>query len=289
MKKCIKLSLILILSCRINSYAQVDTIIYYSSIGEILQDNSKSNYYTQIQTHGKNKFILGEYYKINNRWEVVIADVKKVNDSTLNIEYRESKIKKIVIFNKVDSGYLIKVIGERIDFSGIEGKIPPIKTKYVYKGFSKLIYPFIKEGFWDKFETPQNIKTSEEYFKNNVVVSNKNWDNGELYISDIFSSTEIPPQYNGSNLDTFRYLLQQKVDYPVEAASNGFMGAAIIQFVIMEDGSINGVTIISDMVPIMTNAIAKGLQKLNGTWTPGIIKDKPVRTLIKFPFYFFLN
>lgn len=165
MKKCIKLSLILILSCRINSYAQVDTIIYYSSIGEILQDNSKSNYYTQIQTHGKNKFILGEYYKINNRWEVVIADVKKVNDSTLNIEYRESKIKKIVIFNKVDSGYLIKVIGERIDFSGIEGKIPPIKTKYVYKGFSKLIYPFIKEGFWDKFETPQNIKTLKNILK----------------------------------------------------------------------------------------------------------------------------
>ena len=281
--------MILIIICHINSFAQIDTTIYYSSIGEILSDNSKSDYHIQIQSRGKNKFIIGEYYKIKGRWDVSIADAKKLNDSTLNIEYRGSKLKKIIIFHKVDSGYLIKVNGERIDFYGIEGKIQPIKTNYMSTGFSKLIYPFIKYGIWNNYETLKNIKTSEEYYNDNVLISNKNWDNGEVYISDIFSSTEVQPTYDGHDIDTFRYLFLKKIEYPAEAASNGFMGAAIIKFVIMEDGSISGVTIISDMLPIMTNAIAQGLKKLNGTCTPGKIKNKPVRTLVKFPFYFLLN
>lgn len=105
----------------------------------------------------------------------------------------------------------------------------------------------------------------------------------------IFTIVEENPEFPGGEKELFKYL-GKETKFPAIAKDAGIQGIVYVQFVVMEDGSIN-----PDMVEILRgvhpalDAEAIRVVKSMPKWKPGKQRGKPVRVYYKLPFRFTLR
>lgn len=105
----------------------------------------------------------------------------------------------------------------------------------------------------------------------------------------IFTIVEENPEFPGGEKALFEYL-GKNTKFPAIAKDAGIQGIVYVQFVVMEDGSIN-----PDMVEILRgvhpalDAEAIRVVKSMPKWSPGKQRGKPVRVYYKLPFRFTLK
>ena len=105
----------------------------------------------------------------------------------------------------------------------------------------------------------------------------------------IFTIVEENPEFPGGERALFEFL-GKNTKFPAIAKDAGIQGIVYVQFVVMEDGSINDdmITILRGVHPAL-DAEAIRVVKSMPDWKPGRQRGKAVRVYYKLPFRFILK
>ena len=105
----------------------------------------------------------------------------------------------------------------------------------------------------------------------------------------IFTIVEENPAFPGGEKALFAYL-GKNTKFPAIAKDAGIQGIVYVQFVVMEDGSINPdmVTILRGVHPALDQEAIRVVKSMP-KWSPGKQRGKPVRVYYKLPFRFTLR
>lgn len=267
--------LLIVLFCLIVSvsFSQNSSTFYFNKINGLCGPD-KADFSITVKKKGKDgykqtlKIINREFERMEDP-----LDISKVNDSTLILTPKIG-FPYYRFFQRCDSGYLIReVLFERIE-----------------KGFSRHLFPLVKEGTWLIYDKQTNNKLSEQYYTANEMTGNKNWNkDGSEYIHDVFYYLETPLRYNNGELSQVTSLIMQNVKYPEIAVENGISGKVYVQFVVMEDGTTDGIRILRGVDPSLDQESIRALKTLPPKWNPGIIHGRKVRAMVTLPVVFRLK
>jgi TonB family protein len=252
-------------------FAQKDTIVYFNSLNRSC-DKTASDYCITIKKSGNGTFSQTEK-KVNRKFERLNDPLRivMVNDSISDIVSKRG-FKHPRIFQKCDSGYFIS------------------ETSYfrINKGFSKCIFPIIKTGKWLVYDEKTNALISEEFYEDNELVSNKNWEvDGKPYVDNVFIYTETPVLYNGDkDYSEMNLRIAGVLRYPDYAVQNGISGKVILQFVVKFDGNIDGVRVLRGVYDLLDKEAIRAVKSIPQQWTPATIRGKPVNAFVVFPIEF---
>lgn len=272
MKKIILLLLLTITS--LTAFCEKDTIIYYSKLGKITQARTNAQSYDQVKKMTDSISYLENYINKDGKWVHNGEDSKltKKNDSTYLIYGKVTAPTDTIyrIVKKYKTGYLIKDIQDKI---------------LVSTGFSRLIIPLIKEGKWTNYYfSTARIKSEEEY-TDNQMTANKRWNEGFLEdISDVFYRSEVDPQFQGGVKKLTAYL-SANTNFPGRSYRQSEKGTVTVQFIVMEDGNIDGVEILKGVSPSLDEESIRVVKSMPA-WIPGTTNGKNVRVQLQVPFQY---
>ena len=260
----------------LTAFCEKDTIIYYTKLGKVTDTKSYPQSYDQVKRMTDSVCYLEHYIKKADKWVHDVEDRKLTmkNDSTYllfgKVTSKTDTIYRIV--KKYKSGYIIKDYQDKI---------------LIATGFSKMIIPLIKEGKWTNYYFSTAMIKSEEEYNNNQMTANKRWNESYMEeIADVFPRAEIDPEFKGGTkkLATF---ISANINYPGKSDRRGEMGTVTVQFIVMEDGTIDGVEIQKGVTPSL-DAESIRVVKSMPPWLPGMIDGKKVRIIMHIPIQFIL-
>lgn len=95
------------------------------------------------------------------------------------------------------------------------------------------------------------------------------------------------PKFLGGMQAMMKYL-STNVKYPVEAQKKGVSGRVIIQFVVMEDGTLGQEKVVRGVDPLLDEEALR-VVKAMPKWTPGVADGKTVKVRFTIPVMFSLS
>jgi TonB family protein len=256
--------------------SQEDTIIYYNTLDSVVDDINLAIRYEQVIKKRRNYKICN--FKLQKeKWKKeVCKTIKEVDKDLYSISTNKSfwESYKRVILKKIDSTFLVSNY---------------INDKLIEQGYCTNIFPLVKTGEWLTY-SPDGYLLSQDTYVNNYQKNNIRYQkDGILDISNAFNLAEEMPQFNGKDYNTFRRAISENLNYPTFAAENHISGIVLIQFVIMENGKLEGLKIIKSVHPLLDEEAIRTINKIKHNWTPGYTEGKPVRVLFTFPIVFLVK
>jgi protein TonB len=103
----------------------------------------------------------------------------------------------------------------------------------------------------------------------------------------IFTFVEESPQFPGGDKELMRFL-QQNIHYPEKERANDVEGKVVVRFVVNEDGSVTGVSVIKAVSTGLDNEAVRVVKKLPN-FTPGKQQGKKVKVYFNLPIVFKLQ
>lgn len=100
----------------------------------------------------------------------------------------------------------------------------------------------------------------------------------------VFTFVEQNPEYPGGDGELIKFI-SKNLRYPQMEKDNKIQGKVLVRFVVMEDGSVNDVTVMRSVSPGLDKEAVRVVKLLKG-FTPGKQQGKPVRVYFNFPVYF---
>ncbi len=99
--------------------------------------------------------------------------------------------------------------------------------------------------------------------------------------------TDTPTEFPGGNqgMNTF---ISNNVQYPIKAREQRLQGKVVLRFIVEKDGSINNITIIEKVHPLLDEEAIR-VVKLMPNWKPGEQNENKVRVAITLPITFKLD
>jgi protein TonB len=105
--------------------------------------------------------------------------------------------------------------------------------------------------------------------------------------AEIFTVIEINPEFPGGIAKMYEFI-GKNIKYPKEAKENNIQGRVVVQFVVVEDGSISDVKVLTDLGYGLGEEAVRVIQMMPN-WKPGMQKGKPVKVSYKLPIKFELG
>jgi TonB family protein len=266
--------LLLLTFTSLYAFCQKDTIIYYSKLGKVIDSQTKAQIYDQVKKATDTVCFLERYTNNNGKWIHVEEDkkLKRINDSTFLLFSKITSPTDTIYrtIKKASPGYII------IDH----------QNRFLLSiGYSRLIIPLIKEGKWMNYYSSTNKIKSEEEYTYNQMISNKRWkENGTEDIDNVFLLSDIDAVFQGG-YDKLLHYLSTNVSFPGKSKRLGEKGTVTVQFVVMEDGSIDGVEILKGATALLDEESVRVVQSMP-PWTPGLTNGKTVRVVLQVPFQY---
>ena len=120
--------------------------------------------------------------------------------------------------------------------------------------------------------------------------------NGSIKVEDIAPELETPdntsttqpdvmPKFQGGDLTKFAYWVQDQLEYPEEAFSQGIGGRVVAEFVIEKDGSVTFSKILKSPHKLLSKEVERVI-KLSPKWEAAIQKGQKVRVKYAIPIQF---
>jgi len=154
----------------------------------------------------------------------------------------------------------------------------------VRRGHAQSVIPLLLNGKVTEYYPGEKVKSISIY-NNNELVSNENWNNdGEKYIDNIFYSADIYPTYADGIKSLHEHVMKSIKDSGMSTSE--FSGSIIVGFVVMEDGTIDGIKIVKGLGENINSIAYEAFNTLKGKWTPAKINGKTVRYFQIFPINF---
>ena len=271
-----KIILVIIFLQSVFLFGQQTGTFYYSVFGEACNKKTAKTQYV-ISRSSENVYKELISVKYNNTW------VKYNSYSLYHFENDSSINVKLFIDNKLTktTKRIYKKQNDSI-FSFIDYENDSIVR---VKGFSRSLLPLIYHGKIEDYYRNGN-KRFEAIYNNNRLISNLRWkEDGEKDISNVFSfeEVEIEPKYAAGSLAQY---IGQEIKYPEEALKRHIEGRVVLQLIIMEDGSVDGVEVLKSVNPLLDAEAIRVVKQTSKKWTPGKINDIPVRVAYNIPISF---
>jgi protein TonB len=138
---------------------------------------------------------------------------------------------------------------------------------------------------------PRYDKTSEEILQREVAALFALGPNTVIEINEdeeeIYFSAEEMPLYDGKSVhEGVGSHVNRIITYPPHAQEKNIAGRVLVQFIVVEDGSLANVKILQSAHPILDAEALRVIKALPPKWTPGKNKGKPVKMKIVYPFNF---
>ncbi|MBQ3147925.1 MAG: energy transducer TonB [Alistipes sp.] len=96
---------------------------------------------------------------------------------------------------------------------------------------------------------------------------------------------DTEPKFKGGDLTKFAYWVQEQIEYPKEAFSQGIGGKVVAEFFIEKDGSVTFSKILESPNEILSKEVERVI-KLSPKWEPAIQKGQKVRVKFAIPVAF---
>ncbi len=267
--------LLLVCFISIEISGQKDTILYFSRLNQPVQSFSDATYYHKLTANKNGSFTLDYFQKSGDKWtKNSTVRIKRESDTSYKMV---SNIEMIRIYHKVDSGYLINDI-----------QIANNNLFYNVTGISKLLFPLVKTGTWKRYNPVTGDIMFEDYYYDNLWISNKYWINDTTFIMNVYSQTDEHPEFQGGE-SALMNLIYSNIDYPFEAKRKRIQGTVSVGFVVLNTGNIIGARILNIADGLLCKEALRVINLTQKKWEPGKINDKYVNTFVILPVTFRLQ
>jgi hypothetical protein len=253
--------------------AQNDTVYYFGPNGK-------------MNPEGKSILIKKIKYRGENR--VRVQTEKLADDSTWTVLFTER------ISRKNPNHFTIRIKGQEFS-KRIERRFEPqpdgtfkftdLQNNQVKRtGYTLSKIPLIFHGEVIEYYPNGKIKFISVY-KNNELVSNQNRkENGEKYISNIFYSVDREPRFLRGTQALHTHVLKTFRESEIDLSQ--IEGRLVVGFVVMEDGTIDGIRIERGLGLDLNNLALTAFHTLQGKWQPARLNGENVRFYQLFPINF---
>ena len=99
--------------------------------------------------------------------------------------------------------------------------------------------------------------------------------------------TDPKPSFNGGDIDEFAKWINARLVFPEKAKEEGITGRVMVQFIVLEDGSVSNVRVIKSAHPILDKEAVR-LVSSSPKWEPGMVDGKPVNVAMTHSVSFML-
>jgi len=249
-----------------------DTVILLGPNGKINPSGAEV-LKKEIKYRSKKKVRIRTYKSDADTWQRLFVERIKIQDSVTYLIYvKGDQFSDLITrrFETLPNGTL-----QFTDFQN--GTIR--RTGQTLKKIPLLFHGQVTEYY------PDGQKKSEADYKNNELISNRNWTvDGKEYIHHVFYSVEREPRYlRGTHLlhdHILKTFNESKVDM------SEMEGKIVVGFVVMENGTIDGIRIDQGLNQVMNQLALKAFRTLAGEWQPALLNGENVRYYQLFPIQF---
>ena len=255
-----------------SAYSQKESVTYIGTNGKLTTIDQAI--YMQKMNAKSTKASIVHYYMLkDSKWEKYgFEHYKKLNDSTWQIKKNGEGFK----------GITVRTFVSRPDGSM---KFKDVTDEQVVRtGYAKSVVPLLLHGKVTEYYLGGNKKSVSEY-TNNELVSNENWmQDGTKYIDNVFYSADTYPFFKPGNKVLHAHIIKGFKDAGIDVST--ISGSIKIGFVVMEDGTIQGIKVIKGLGPVINSVALDSFSTLVGTWTPAKLNNQTVRYYQVFPINF---
>lgn len=249
------------------------TVIFIGINGKITTaDQAIYKYQTSAS---KKTVTVFTYLKRNDDWKKINEEQYKIkNDSTYEIKATRAGIPGSVMrtYKKLPEGIWI--------FREI------VKDNIIRTGHTKSLIPLLLHGEITEYYLNGNIKTKSIY-RDNELISNENWlPDGNKYIDNVFFSVDSAAIFIPGDKVLHQHVLDALKEAKIDI--NNTVGSIVVGFVVMENGTIDGIRILKGLDQKINDVIYQSIYNLPliGNWIPAQLNGKTVRYFQVFPVNF---
>lgn len=253
-------------------YSQKESVTYIGTNGK-LTILTQAMYMQKVNNKSSKASIVQTYMLKDSKWDKIGSEqYKKLNDSTWQIK---------------GSGEDFKGVTFRTFYCQPDGSFKfkdEAHEQVVMTGYAKSVVPLYLNGQVTEYYR-SGKKKSVSVYNNNELVSNENWNvDGSKYLDNIFYSADTYPSFKPGNTVLHEHIIKAFKDAGIDAST--ISGTIKIGFVVMENGSIQGIKVIKGLGPIINGVAMDSFTTLLGTWTPAKLNNNTVRYFQVFPINF---
>lgn len=139
----------------------------------------------------------------------------------------------------------------------------------------------------DKVEIEDEIEIIDTEATEETIIEIAEPEEEEEEEAPIFFIVEDMPKFPGGELELRKYIAEN-VRYPAIARENDIQGKVYVRFAVMEDGSVDKVSVVRGVDPLLDEEAIRVVKTLP-KWTPGKQRGKPVRVWYTVPINFQLQ
>lgn len=256
----------------VSAFSQKESALYIGANGK-QTTSEQALYQLKIRTKSPKKTTIQTFNLKDLSGEKIITDKYILkNDSTYLIKENSKE------FTGTIRRTFVRLPDQSYQFRDV------LKGKMIRNGYAKSIVPLLLHGEVTEYYKSGNIKSVSQY-SNNELVSNQNWnDNGEKYLDNLFYSVDTNPTFVPGAQIINQRLLSAFKETGIDITS--ISGSLVIGFVVMENGTIEGVKILKGVGPTINTAAYNTFVNLKGDWTPAKLNNQTVRYFQVFPINF---
>lgn len=215
------------------------------------------------------------YLKSHDDWKKINSEQYRIkNDSTYEIKANGAGV----------PGSMIRTYKKQS--GGVWKFREMVKGKIIREGYTISLIPVLLHGEVTEYYSNGNIK-SKSVYKDNELVSNENWlPNGNKYIDNVFYSVDSAAIFIAGDKVLHQHVLEALKEAKLD--NNNTVGSIVVGFVVMENGTIDGIRILKGLDQKINNVIYQSIYTLPliGSWIPARLKGNTVRYFQIFPVNF---
>lgn len=267
-----KLLLAFIFIIPLSGFCQNDTVYYFGVNGKI--DNpEKKDIMKKVDYHSAKKIKVKTYKAGDVDWQLIYTEkIKIVRDSVYEIRMKSDEF----------SGRVTRIFEP--SENGLYRFTDRMGNNIKRQGFTKSKIPLILEG-----ESTENYnsgtKKSVAQYKNNQLVTNKNWQpDGTPLVDDIFYSVDSEPRFEPGI--TF---LHQQIRQAIKESKFDLLtvdGKMVVGLIITKEGKIDGVQIVKGISQVLNGILVNAFGKIQGNWIPAKLNNQNVSYFQMIPINF---
>lgn len=253
-------------------FGQSDTTYYFGVNGNI-QSINKAEIKMVFNYKNQDRFNIDIFNFNHEKWQKKESEtVKVLNSDSYSIVTKKGEEKSSYIRTYADMG---------------NGRWQFVETKQqqvLRRGTTLQKMPLILDGVVTQYY-PNGPIMSESVYKNNELISNKNWlENGIPYFENLFYSVDQYPDFSKGNEQLNQYILKKLTDNRIDFSK--VAGQLEIGFVVFENGQIGGFKVLKSISPYLEELVINAFRELQGEWIPANLNGENVRFFQTYPINF---